>query len=183
NETQSKLPFEALPNDVHVQQSEKAAAKPKTQGLGGLRLVGERRIIETKLFQSVAQALILAGFRGVKATENHRLQGFESGQGLGCRMFFGGYGIADARLRYFFNTCHQEADLARPHFRYFHRPRRENTETRHFKSIAAKHHADACSLAYPTVKDADHHHGAVIGIEPAIDDEGSERFVRVSFGR
>ena len=49
------LALQALAHDVHVQQAEEAAAEAEAERVGGLRLPGQRRVVERQLLERVAQ--------------------------------------------------------------------------------------------------------------------------------
>ena len=55
NQIQVELSFQTLLDNLHVQQSQKSAAESKAQRLGGLRLKGQRSVVELQLVQRVAQ--------------------------------------------------------------------------------------------------------------------------------
>ena len=82
DELKAELAFQALLNDFHVEQAEKAAAKAETEGHGAFRLKEEGRIVEAQFFQGLAQLSVLVRIHGVEAGENHGLDFFKARQGL-----------------------------------------------------------------------------------------------------
>ena len=66
-----------------MQQTEKAAAKTKTQGLRHLGLVAQRRIVQFEFFQRVAQSVVLVGLGRVQTGKHLGLDFFEPRQSLG----------------------------------------------------------------------------------------------------
>ena len=183
DQTQRELALEPLAHDVHVQQTQKAAAKSEAQRLGGFRFVSKRRIVETELFQSVAQILVLTGVGRIEATENHGLHRLEAGQRLIRGPILRRNRVADPCFRDFFDARHQKADFSRVHLRHFHRPRGKDSKAGDFECVAAEHHADARTLAHRSVKDTHHDYGAMIGIEPTIDNQRPQRPFRVPLRR
>src|SRR5258707_14854883 len=62
--------FQAFLHDLHVQQTEKAAAKSKPKRGRRLRLVKERGVIEPQLVHRVAQFFILVRIYGIESRKN-----------------------------------------------------------------------------------------------------------------
>ena len=77
------LALQALAHDVHVEQSEKAAAKAEAERVGGLGLPGEGGVVEGELFERVAQIGIVVGVDREQAAEDHRLDLLVAGERLG----------------------------------------------------------------------------------------------------
>ncbi len=82
DQVQVVLALEALLDDLHVQHPEEAAAEAEAQGLGGLRLVEQGRIVEPQLPQGIAQILVVVRDHRVESGEHPRLHLLEPGQGL-----------------------------------------------------------------------------------------------------
>ena len=53
DEVEVVFPFQTLLNDLHVQQTEEAAAEAEAQGNGAFRLVAHGGVVELQLFQRV----------------------------------------------------------------------------------------------------------------------------------
>ena len=73
DEREVELALEALPDDLHVQQAEEAAAEPEAQRVGGLGLEGEGGVVELELLERVAQVRQVVAVDRVEAAEDHRL--------------------------------------------------------------------------------------------------------------
>ena len=73
DQVEVELALQPLLHDLHVQQSQKAAAKAKAERGGRLRLVMEAGIVEPQLFQRVAQPFVLFRVGGIDAGKDHRL--------------------------------------------------------------------------------------------------------------
>ena len=69
NQIQVELSFQTLLDNLHVQQSQKSAAESKAQRLGGLRLKGQRSVVELQLVQRVAQVGIFCTVCRIDAAE------------------------------------------------------------------------------------------------------------------
>ena len=70
--------LQALLHDVHVQQPQKAAAKPEAQRSGYLRFVMQGRIIQAQFGQRIAEALVVLGIDRKHTREDTRLHLFET---------------------------------------------------------------------------------------------------------
>ena len=75
------FPFQALLDDLLVQQAQKSAAEADAQGRRRFGLVGQGGVVEGQFFDGIAQLLMAGALGRVKAGKHHG-QGFlESGQG------------------------------------------------------------------------------------------------------
>ena len=100
-EVQVVLALEALLHDLHVEQAEEAAAEPEAERLGGLRLVGERGIVQRQLLERVAQlGEVVWSSTGIEAAEDHRLGLAVAGQRLGAARRLRGDRVADLQSRH-----------------------------------------------------------------------------------
>ena len=61
------LALQALAHDVHVQQAEEAAAEAEAERVGGLRLPGQRGVVERQLLERVAQVGVVGRSRSGRA--------------------------------------------------------------------------------------------------------------------
>ena len=59
DELQLEFATESLLHDLHVEESEKAAAKAKPESGGRFRLILKRCVVELKLLERVTQLLVL----------------------------------------------------------------------------------------------------------------------------
>jgi hypothetical protein len=59
DEIEVELALEPLLHDLHVEETEEAAAEAEAEGGGGLGLVLERRVVELELLERVAEVLVL----------------------------------------------------------------------------------------------------------------------------
>ena len=80
------LALEPLAHDVHVQQPEEAAAEAEAERVGGLRLPGERGVVERQLLERVAQLREALGVDREEPAEDHRLDVAVAGQRLARRV-------------------------------------------------------------------------------------------------
>ena len=82
DQAQAELALEALADDLHVQQAEKAAAEAEAQRHRVLGLVGERRVVERSFSTASRSGVVLRRVGGIEAAEHHRLDRLEAGQRL-----------------------------------------------------------------------------------------------------
>ena len=80
------LALKALLNDLHMKQAEEAAAEAKAQSDRGLRLKGERGVVELQLFERVLKVAVLGAVKRINAAEHHRLSLAVTGERLGGRV-------------------------------------------------------------------------------------------------
>ena len=73
DQVEVELALQALAGDLHVQQTQKAAAEPEAQRHRGLWLVGERGVVELQPLQGVAQVGVLGAVDGIEPAIDHRL--------------------------------------------------------------------------------------------------------------
>ena len=101
---------------LHVQEAEEAAAETEAEGRGGLRLVGEGRVVELELFKGGLEVFVIGGVGGVEAAEHHGLHFLEAGHGLFGGAFLQGDGVAHAGMAQFLDIGAEEAHFASPQF-------------------------------------------------------------------
>ena len=99
DEVEIVLALEALLDDFEVEEAEEAAAEAEAEGDGGLGLEGEGGVVEAQLFEGVAEHGVLVGVDGVEAGEDHALDVFEAGEGLGAGAVDLGDGVSQPWCR------------------------------------------------------------------------------------
>ena len=107
-----ELAAEALLHNLHVQQTQEAAAEAEAQGCRTLGNEGQRGVVELQLLQRGAQVLEVLGLDGVDAGEDHRLDILEAVDGLGARAVDVGDGIAHTHLAAGLDARDDVADVA-----------------------------------------------------------------------
>ena len=113
DEAQVELALEPLPDDLHVQQAEEAAAEAEAERGGRLRLVDQGGVVELELVQGFAQLRVLVAVDRVEAGEDHRLGVVVARQRLLRPVGRGGDRVADAGLADVLHAGDDVADLAR----------------------------------------------------------------------
>ena len=183
DEVEVELALQALLNDFHVQQAEEAAAEAEAEGDGAFRLEEEGGVVELEFFERVAKQGVLVGIDGVDAGEDHGLDFFKAGQGVGggARVF--GDGVADAGVRDVFDGGDEEADFAGGKLLDLDGLGSEDAHGLDVEDFAVPHEADPHAFAHAAVDDAGEDDDAAVGIEPGVEDEGLERGFGIAFGR
>ena len=107
-----ELALEALADDLHVQQTQEAAAEPEPERLRGLRLVEEGRVIQLQPLECVAQLRVVVRVGRVERREDHRLHVLVARQRLVGGPRLGGERVADPQLGHVLQSRDDVADLA-----------------------------------------------------------------------
>ena len=94
-----ELTVEALLHNLHVQQSEEAAAKAESEGNRRLRREGQRGIVELQFLQRRAQVFVVLRLNRINAGKHHRLHFLKALDGFLAGARHMGDGIAHAHLR------------------------------------------------------------------------------------
>ena len=113
DQRQVELPLEALPDDLHVQQTEEAAPEAEAQRPRGLGLVGDGGVVEAQLLQGLPQVGEVVALDRVQPAEHHGLGILVALQGRGGRTPGVGDRLAAAGLADVLDAGDEVADLAR----------------------------------------------------------------------
>ena len=89
------LALQPLLDDLHVQQTEEAAAEAETERERRFRLVGQRGVVQLQPFERVAEQRVLLAVDRVESGEDHRLGRSIAGQRLAGRVGGQGDRVAD----------------------------------------------------------------------------------------
>src|SRR5205807_1803408 len=147
DEVEPVLALEALLNNFEMEKTEEAATEAEPKGDGGLGFEGERRVVEAKLFESVAEHRMFVRVDGVEAGEDHGLDVFESGERLRARVLDRGNGVPDLCVGYVFYCRDEEAHFAGGQFGEFDWLRRHDAHTFDVEDFAVRHHFDLHAFA------------------------------------
>ena len=177
------LALEPLLHDIHVQQAEETAAKAEPQSLRNFRLVMQRRVVELELVERVAQRLVLIGFDRVEAREHLRLDLLETRQRRGRGAIGERHGVADLGGVDLLDAGDDEAYIAGGKLVAADRLGREHAHLFATVDRARRHQQDLVLGLQHAVDDPHQHHHADVIVEPGIDDERTQRRIRVSPGR
>src|SRR5580700_1640259 len=182
DEFERELALEALLNDFHMEQAEKAAAETETESDGTFRLEEKRRIVEAKFFEGFAEAGVLVGVDRVESGENHGLDFFKAGEGLDGGVGVVGDGVSDFGVGDVFDVGDDEADFAGFQFVDLDGLGREDAESFGVEGGAIPPQTNSLILAEGAFEDASEHDDAAIGVEPGIENQGLQAVVGISFG-
>ena len=69
------LALQSLLDDLHVQQSEEAAAKTETERSGRFRFPGQRPVVQPQAFERIAEHRVLLAVDRIEPSEDHRFDG------------------------------------------------------------------------------------------------------------
>src|SRR5207237_5013614 len=104
---------QSLLNNFHVQEPEKTAAKPESEGNRTFRRVNERRVVQPQLADGGFQMLEVAGVDRINSAENHRVNFLEPGQRVPRGIARVGNGVADFHIGSRFDVGDEITDIAR----------------------------------------------------------------------
>ena len=182
DQAQVELALQALLDDFHVEQSQEAAAEAEAQGRRRFGLVEQRGVVEHQLFERVAQLAVVRAVGRIETGKDHRLDASEARNRFGRR--FGGVrqGVAHQDVLDVLDGCGQEAHVAGLEFIDVDHVGGEDAQARDVVLGAGGHELDARAGLEAAVQHAEQHDHALIGVVPAVEDQGLEGRVRVALG-
>ncbi len=165
-----------------MQQAEEAAAKSEAQRHGIFRLVKKRRVVQLQFSERVAQRFVVVGEHRKQSGENHRLDGFKSGQRRSWTARIRD-GIAHARIGHALDVGDDETDVAG--FEFFERDgfRCERAELLDLVNFVAVDEANLHVIRDAPFHHAHQHDGAAVNVEPRIKNQRLQRVFRAALGR
>ena len=181
DEVDVKLALEAFLDDFQVQQPQESAAESEAQRHRVLRLEVERAVVQTQLFERVAQQTMFMRLDRIEPGEDHRLDFLEAGQGFGRGVGDFRYRVADLGVGDRFDIAVQVSGLARGEFVARDRLRRLIAEPFHFERLAVGHQLDLLAHFEAAIEDAGENDHSAIRIEPGIENQRPQRRVRRAF--
>ena len=183
DELQVVLTLEAFLHDVHVKQSQKAAAETEAQCLRGFRHVLERRIIQLQLFKSHFQVVIVLALDRVETAENHRECLAVARQCFAGAALFGRDGIPYLAVGDILDAGCHVADRAAGEDVAGLREGREIADFRHGVDLAGGHHADIHPRTDLPILHTDIGDRTLVGVENGVENEAAKRRFRMVFRR
>ena len=175
HQRQLVLALQALLHDVHVQQSEEAAAEAEAECAGDFRLVVQRGVVEAQLGERIAELLEVIRVHRKQPREDARLDLLEPRQRRRGRAVFQGDRVPDRCAVDLLDAGHHEADVAGGELALDHRLGREAPEAIDDVAAAGGHHADLVAAAQRAVDHAHQRHDPDVVVEPGIDDQRLQR--------
>ena len=175
------LALQPLADDVHVQEAQEAAAKAEAQGLGGLGLVAERRVVQGQAVERVTKVLVAVGVEREQAAEDHRLHLAVAGQRLGRRLPPAGQRVADSEPGDVLDPGDHVAHLARALIPCAGRICGTKNPMLVDLGLGPGLHArDPLALAEGAVHDPDVRDHPAIGVELGVEDQRPRRGLQLS---
>ena len=173
HQVQVKLPLQPLLDDLHVEHPQKAASEAEAQGHGGLRLKGQRRVVQLQLLQSVPQVGVFAAVLGVDAAIDHGLGGSIARQGLGRWVLHAGDGVAHPGVLHVFDGGGEPAHLSSGELAGgLHAQGPQIAAVQHLIRSAGGHHLHVHALFDGAVHHPEIDDDALIGVILAVEDQG-----------
>ena len=184
HQIQVELPLQPLLDDLHVEHAQKAAAEAEAQGGGGLRLKGERGVVELELFQRVPQIGVLGAVLGIHAAVHHGLGGPVAGQGLGGGTLHAGDGVAHPGVLHILDGRGEIAHLAGRQTSGGLQPQGPQAAALNdFVGGPRGHHLDLHPGADGALHDPEIDDDPPVGVILAVKDQGLEGGLRIALGR
>ena len=166
-----ELALQALLDDLHVEQTEKPAAKAESKRGRRLRLINQRGVVELEFLERFFQLLVLFGVGRKKTRENHRRDVAVPGQRRRRWTCGIGDGVAHPRVADVANIGDQVADLAGGKILDHGPLRAENPDLVNFEALAGLHHQNSDALAQGALEDTDVGDDTAVGIELRVEDQ------------
>ena len=166
-----------------MQQAEEAAAEAEAEGAGGLRLVGERRVVELQPLEGVAQRRVVVAVDRVEPGVHHRVGVLVAAERRGRAVVLAGHGVTDPGLADVLHAGDQVADLADPEVAGLHRLGADHADLEHLVDDAGRHHLDPVAVGELAVDHADVGDHAAVGVVDRVEDQRPRRGVGVAHRR
>ena len=180
DEVHVELALETLLDDLHVEQSEEPAAKAEAERDRRFGLEEERRVVETKLLERLAQLLIPMSLDRIQSGEDHRLERLEARIWLGRRTVGLGDRVTNLRIADDLDSTGEEADFARAQFVHQHRLRREDPDLIDLVILRRRHQSNLHVRLDHAVDHPNDDDDAAVRVVPGIEDERFERGIGIA---
>ena len=146
NQLQIVFAFQTLLDDIHVEQSEKAAAKAKAECYGRFWFKHKRCVVDLHLFQRFLEVIIVCAIHRIKSAVDHWRDAAIPWQRLLCRIFRQGDRIADTHIADILQRACDKADLTDIEMSDIDELRLKAANIRDFKDLARRHHLELHAL-------------------------------------
>ena len=168
------LAAESFDDNLHVEESEEAAAESESKGHGTFRHVVERGIVDLKLAHRCFQLFKVGGIDGIDAAEDHGLYFLEAGKRLGGRFLGVGEGVTNLDLCGALDVADEITDIAGPHGLGGSHLGGEDADLLDLVGLVRGHQADLGSGLDLTGKDTHIAHDSAVGVKEGVKDEGPQ---------
>ena len=179
-----ELALQALAHDLHVQQTEEAAAEAKAQRHRRLRLIVQRGVIQLQLGEGVPQLLVLLGVGGVEAREHHGLDVAVARQQVDAAMLRIEHGVTGPGLAHATHVGDDVADFAGLELFCRLVPQLEIADFVDFVDVVTvRAEGDLHPRFDHAVHDADRGDRAAIAVVVGVEDQGAHGGFVIAAGR
>ncbi len=175
--------LQALLNDLHMQQTQEAAAEAEAERGRAFRLIEQRGVVQAQLAERVAEGFVVVRADREQTGIDLRLHFFEARQRFIRRIARQRQGIAHRRAKNIFDGADQPAHFAAVQLRAVNLLRREDAEAIGVIDLTGAHHFDFVAFAQRAVFHADQRDHAKVVIEPGVDNQRLQRTFRIAFRR
>ena len=167
-----------------MQKSQETAAETETERERGLRLIGQRSIVQLQFLERVSEILILRGVRGIKAAVHHGCDLLIARERLRRRVLYVRHRVTDLRVPHILDARGEVAYHAgRELIAGDKASRRKVADFDHIHLRAGRHHANAIALSNRAVLHAEKDNDALIAVVERVENEGLQRLRRIAARR
>ena len=165
NQRQIIFALQTLLDNIHMQQSQKAAAEAKAQGRGCFRLEHQGSIVQLQLFQSITQIIVIVIFHRIQTAVHHGGGLAIAGESTLRRTISVRNSVAYTGIPYIFNAGRKEANLALLQRLHINKAGLKVTHLGNLKFSTGSHHANFHALFDATLHHTNIEHHALISIK------------------
>ncbi len=157
-----------------MEQPQESGAEAKAQRLRGLRLEGQRGVVQLQFIERVAQVAVVVGVHGIDSGEDHRLGVTVAGQRVGGRSGWVRNGVAHAAVMHRLQAGGNIPHFAGAQAGYGFHARRKDADFHRLHVHAGRHHAQRLArldLAFHHAHIGDH---ALVGIVVRVEHQRAQ---------
>ena len=177
-----EFPLQSFLDDLHVEHTEKAATKTKTQRLGSFQFEGQGSIVQLQFVHAVAQLFKLICIHREDSREHHRFHFLKTPDHFGMWVVGQGDGIPHFYFLRVFYTGDNISYIARLHFRAFGHLHFQDTHFIGFVFLARAYKFYFVAFFDRAIQDTVVDDDATKTIEHAVEDQRLQGCIGISFG-
>ena len=183
NQIEVELALQPLLHNLHVEQSQKSAAKTKSESRRSLGLIAQTRVIENELLESLLEILKILRFDRENAGKHHRLDFLKPRQ----RLFAGFFALVTVSPTFtsrmsFIPQITKPTSPASSCSKIL-RKWREDSELKNLVLFVRRHELDRVAGLEHAIDNPAKCHHALIGVEPRIKNERTQSGASIRFRR
>ncbi len=183
DERQAELALEPLLDDLHVQQTEEAAAESEPERAGRLGRVGDRRVVQLELLERLAEVLEVVAVDREQPGEHHRFRLAIPVERHGGTVGRRGDRLPRLRVADVLDAGDQVPDLTRAEFGDGCGHRHAGPDLDRFVVRARLHELQLRTRQETAVHDPHARHDTAVLVELGVEDQALQRGVRVTHRR